>query len=73
MVDVDNVANQYGSSDLRFSWYTCTMIVMVVVFFLVIYTTTFNFRSHLTLLNAPAVNSNIAKGTTDPGVDCFDQ
>ena len=55
MVDVDSEANQ--SSDLRFSRYTCTMIVMVVVFFLAIYTTTFNFRSnHLTLHNAPAVN-----------------
>ena len=51
VVDVDQ------SSDLRFSRYTCIMIVMVVVFFLVIYTTTFNFRSnHLTLHNAPAVN-----------------
>ena len=55
VVDVDVDVNQ--SSDLRFSRYTCTMIVMVVDFFLVIYTTTFNFRSnHLTLHNAPAVN-----------------
>ena len=54
---MDSEANQYGSSNLRFSWYTCIMIVMVVVFFLVIYTTTFNFRSnHLTLHNGPAVN-----------------
>ena len=57
VVDLDSEANQYKPSDLRCKWYTCTMIVMVVVFCLVIYTTTFNFRSnHLTLHNAPAVN-----------------
>ena len=65
MVDLDSEANQYKPSDLRCKWYTCTMIVMVVVFFLVIYTTTFNFRSHLTLLNAPAVNLKIEQAQTN--------